>query len=137
MHTTNYFNTLIRVSPDCPVLEGDVPTKLGTIASLQYEKLIGAPYRMTSDALLFEIHAERNNIAEDELSAAREAFFSKGQPCMRSSPLVKRHGWGVHFDAAGKIALCGAGSARYQELVTDDGVNKIVGMRLRRVNVEG
>ncbi|MEI7025361.1 DUF6157 family protein [Paenibacillus sp. y28] len=35
-------------------------------------------------------------------------FFSKPKACLRTSPLVKKYGWGLGFDAAGKIALLGA-----------------------------
>ncbi|WP_298711512.1 DUF6157 family protein [Micrococcus sp. 2A] len=42
----------------------------------------------------------------------REAFFAKSQACLRASPLGKRHGWGLHHDAEGRVALVPLGSAR-------------------------
>jgi hypothetical protein len=131
-HSTNYYDTLIVPAPDCPVATGTVPAKPGTIAAMQYEKLAAAPYAMTSDDLLFEVFAERNAIPEAERAEARAAFFSKGQPCLRSSPLVKTYGWGVHHDGAGRVAICGAETAQYRELLARDGVTKVAGMRSQR-----
>lgn len=53
------------------------------------------PYKYTSDEILFQVHAKKNNIAVEDLDSEREKFFSKGQPSFRSSPLTKRYGWGV------------------------------------------
>ena len=131
-HSTNYFETLILIAPDCPVGEGTVPPKPGTVAALQYEKLMAAPYSRTSDDLLFEVFAERSGIPEAGLAEARAAFFSKGQPCLRSSPLVKTYGWGVHHDSAGRIALFGAETAQYRDLAEREGVTKVAGMRSQR-----
>lgn len=131
-HTTNYFDTLILTSPDCPAGEGTVPPKPGTVAAMQYEGLMSAPYSRTSDDLLFEVFAERNGIPEGDRVEARTVFFSKGQPCLRSSPLVKTYGWGVHHDSAGRVAIYGAESAQYRDLVERDDVAKLVGMRSQR-----
>lgn len=64
--------------------------------------------------------------------AAREAFFSKGQPCLRSSPLAKRYGFGIHCDAEGRVALVPLGSAEYRAFLEDKGVKKIKAMRSGR-----
>ena len=137
MHTTNYYDTLILVSPDCRAQEGTRPPKPGTIAALQHEWMLAAPYGMTSDDLIFSVHAERKAIPTAEREAAGAAFFSKGQPCMRSSPLVKSYGWGVHHDSAGRVAIFGAESARYRELVEDETVTKIRGVRSQRQPQDG
>ncbi len=55
MHSTNYTDTLIRVSQDCRAMAGTVPPKPGSIAALQYDLLASAPYTRTSDDLLGEI----------------------------------------------------------------------------------
>jgi Family of unknown function (DUF6157) len=131
-HTTNYFNTLIEIAPDCPVAEGSVPPKPGTVAAMQYEKLMAAPYTRTSDELIFEVFAERSGIDKGEWAAARAAFFSKGQPCLRSSPLVKTYGWGVHHDAEGRVALYGAETAQYHDMIENEAIAKTPGMRSAR-----
>src|SRR5687768_1314873 len=51
MHTTNYRETLIVPSPDCAASSATIPSKPGTIAALQHERLSAAPYEMTSDEL--------------------------------------------------------------------------------------
>lgn len=132
MHATNYFDTLILVSPDGPAAKGLAPPKPGTVAALQYERLLAAPYALTSDELIFGIHADRQGVKEAEREAARALFFSKGQPCLRSSPLVKTYGWGIHHDAGGRIALVGAESLRYRELGENQAVSKVHGMRSQR-----
>src|SRR5713226_6353509 len=46
-HTTNYRNTFIRVSDDCPVETGVVPPPRGgkqTVAGLQYATIFHEPY---------------------------------------------------------------------------------------------
>lgn len=132
MHTTNYVNTFILVSPDCPVDAARVPDKPRTVAALQYEKLVGASYAMTSDDLIFAVFGERNGIAEADRPAARAAFFSKGQPCLRSSPLVKSFGWGVHHDEKGRIALYGVDTPEYRAFATREDLARVPGMRSKR-----
>ncbi|MCB0657031.1 MAG: hypothetical protein KDC57_12890 [Saprospiraceae bacterium] len=134
-HTTNYFNTLIEIAEDSPVDHAEIPALKGdkkTVAYLQYELLIDHPYRYTSDDLIFKCHALRQEIEPVEWKEARTVFFSKGQACMRASPLTKRYGWGVHSDREGKIALVPAESATYQKLRDDGQVDKVKAMRSKR-----
>lgn len=100
-----------------------------TVAQLQYELVAKHPYKYTSDDVIFLVHAQRNDLTRAEHKAARELFFSKGQPCMRASPLTKRYGFGVHADQNGKIALYGAGTAEYDRLLKDESVKKVKAMR--------
>jgi hypothetical protein len=134
MHSTNYVETFIAVADDSPVDRAEVPTpKNGpTIASLHYDLIAAAPYSMTSDDVIFETYAIRAALADDDKDAARAAFFSKGQPCLRSSPLGKRYGWGIHHDADGRVALVGAGTAEYERLSTDESLTQTRAMRSRR-----
>ncbi len=134
MHTTNYANAFIEVAEDCPVDVAVAPPEKAapTIARMQYEALIDAPYRFASDDVVFGVHAARAGVPADESDAARAAFFSKGQPCLRSSPLAKAYGWGFHFDADGKVALVAAGSAQYAELAAADGLKHLRAMRRSR-----
>lgn len=134
-HTTNYFNTFIEVADDCPVDKGTVPpTKNGehTIASLQFEILSQNPYKFSSDDIIFRIFAERNDIAECDLNETRQEFYSKGQACLRSSPLTKQYGWGVHANGEGKVALFGMETESYQAFVENPEVTCVKGMRSKK-----
>jgi len=138
-HTTNYTNTFIEVADDSPAVNGEVPPSKGgspigapTVAGLQFELLSRNPYKFTSDEVLFAVFAERNDIAESELDKARQEFFSKGQPCFRSSPLTKRYGWGIHNDAQGRIAMYGLGSTEYDQFVADEKLTTVKAMRSKR-----
>lgn len=116
LHTTNYYSTFIQVSEDSTAHKGEIPPFFRgkpTVARLQYELLSDYPYEFTSDDLLFRVHAERHRIPEEEWEEEREQFFSKGQPCLRTSPLAKKFGWGIHFNAEGKMALAGVETKRY------------------------
>ena len=132
MHTTNYVNTFILVSPDSAADAARVPDKPGSVAAMQYEKLAASPSAMTSDDLIFAVFVERNGIAEADWPAARAAFFSKGQPCLRSSPLVKSFGWGVHHDEKGRIALYGVGTPEYRALAAREDLAGLPGLRSKR-----
>jgi hypothetical protein len=130
-HTTNYIDTFIQVAEDCPASRGEVPSlKSGkeTIASIQFE-LCKDPYRLTSDEVLFGVYARRNDLTEAELEEAREQFFSKGQACLRASPLTKRYGWGVHSDKEGKIALYGCETDEYRKLSGSNSLKVVKAMR--------
>lgn len=132
MHTTNYVNTFILVSPDSTADAARLPEKPGGVAAMQYETLAAAPYALTSDDLIFAVFVERNGIAEADRPAARAAFFSKGQPCLRSSPLVKSFGWGVHHDEKGRIALYGVDTPEYRALAAREDLARLAGMRSKR-----
>jgi len=133
MHSTNYYDTLILISPDCASLVGGVPAKEESVAARQHHMITAAPYRWTSDDVIFTVFADRKGIEAAARSKAREAFFSKGQPCFRASALVKTYGWGVHSDVQGRLGVFGVETAQYQALVDDENVKKISGMRSRRL----
>ncbi len=133
MHTTNYVDTFIEVAGDCPVTVAQEPPAAAapSIARLQYELVVNHPYELTSDDVIFTVHARRRGIAEEQLSAARNEFFSRGQPCLRSSPLAKRYGWGVHSDTVGRVALVPLGTDDY-EAVRDRSATVTAAMRSSR-----
>lgn len=92
IHTTNYFNTFIEVAEDTKVACGTKPPSKAdkkTIAEMQYALLAENPYKFTSDEVLFQVFADRNDLTQAEYDQARQQFFSKGQPCFRTSPLTK------------------------------------------------
>jgi hypothetical protein len=134
MHTTNYFNTFIEVADDCPIASAEVPKQKGdalTVANLHFDMIMANPYIYTSDDVIFNAFATKSNITED-LQTARESFFSKGQACMRASPLTKRYGWGVHSNAEGKVAIFPMESVEYQQFTQDSGLKKTKGMRSKK-----
>ncbi|WP_409484319.1 DUF6157 family protein [Arsenicicoccus dermatophilus] len=51
---------------------------------------------------------------------------------LRTSPLAKTYGWGIHSDGQGRVALVPLGSARYAELLADGSVTKVAAMRSAR-----
>lgn len=135
MGTTNYLSTFIQVAEDCPALTSEEPPvggKAPTVASLQYELIAQRPYELTSDDVLFRVHAIRQAIPEEAQEEARRAFFAKSQACLRASPLGKRYGWGIHHDAEGRVALVPLGSERYEALASDPEIAQTRAMRSRR-----
>lgn len=135
IHTTNYCDTFIEVADDCPALKGETPPEKEdkkTIANLQFELLKKHPYKFTSDDVLFQVYADRNDLTKQEYKKAREEFFSKGQPCMRTSPLTKRYGWGVHADKDGKIALYGRETKDYEKFARDKKLQIVKAMKSAR-----
>jgi hypothetical protein len=136
MHTTNYYNTFIQIAEDCPVTNAEVPPLKGddkTIANLHFEMIIDKPYKYSSDDVIFNANAVKNKITGKAAQAeARAAFFSKGQACLRASPLTKRYGWGVHHNAAGKIAIYAIDSAEYKKMAKDKLLKQVKGMRSKK-----
>ena len=130
--TTNYINTFITASPDSKAEEGKIPITAGSIAQLQFRLASEQPYRFTSDDLLFEVHAIRNGIAEDDREAGRAAFYAKPQACLRTSPLVKQFGWGIHHDGQGRVALYGVETPAYREFSERNDLKVTPGVRSRR-----
>ncbi|MGM1029558.1 MAG: DUF6157 family protein [Actinomycetota bacterium] len=132
--TTNYRSTFIAVAPDCPAAAAEVPPVGATpsVAALQYELLRDRPYELTSDEILFSVHAARVGIDDAERAAAWERFFAKDQACLRASPLSKRYGWGFHHDAEGRVALVGLGTPDYDALAARDDLSQKAAMRSSR-----
>ena len=118
----NYVDSFITVAEDCPVRESVVPQakseKNKSVAAIQYELLADAPYVYTQEDVLFQTYIRRQGIPLNDLEARgdtlREEFFSKPQPCLRTSPLARKFGWGFHCDRAGKVALYPRESTEYQ-----------------------
>ncbi len=135
LHTTNYINTFIKVADDCPVLMGETPPEKGdkkTVANLQFDMIKKHPYRYTSDDVLFQVFADKNDLTRQEYKKAREDFFSKGQACLRASPLTKRYGWGVHADGQGRVAIYGRETEEYEKLSRDKKLTCVKAMKSSR-----
>lgn len=135
MGSTNYADTFIQVAEDCPADAAEQPPVGGkgpTVAALQYALISEHPYELTSDEVLFEVHALRGSIPAESRPDAREALLAKDQACLRSSPLGKRYGWGIHHDTESRVALVPLGSDEYARLVTAPEVKQVRAMRSKR-----
>jgi hypothetical protein len=128
----NYRHAFITVSPDTAATCGTAPARAGSVAQLQHALLSERPYGLTSEELLFEVHARRGGVAEADRAAAWAAFFARPQACLRASPLVKSFGWGLHHDGEGRVALYGVESADYAALSRRADLKVVAGMRSRR-----
>lgn len=133
-HTTNYTDTFIEVAADTKAEMGTKPPSKDkkTVAEMQYELIAKNPYGYTSDDILFQVFADRNDLTKNEYKEAREQFFSKGQACLRASPLTKTYGFGIHNDKNGKIALFGMESQEYQDFLKDSKIKKVKAMKSSR-----
>lgn len=135
VHSTNYFNTLITVAEDCKVSHGTIPSEKEnkkTIANYQFELLSKSPFKYTSDEALFTIHSKRNDLTLSQIGTEKIAFFSKRQPCFRTSPLPKTYGWGIYFNEEGKIKLIDSSSQEYISLINNTEVQKVAAMKSKR-----
>lgn len=120
MHSTNYQDTFIAVAADCPATQGTPPPESATpsAALLAYRMIQSQPYALTSDDVLFGVFADRNKLPAAQHEAARAAFFSKPQACLRASDLGKRYGWGIHSNAQGRVALVGVETEAYRAFLS-------------------
>lgn len=128
IHSTNYYNTFIRIAPDSKAQTAEVPPlkEPRSAARRAYDMLADSPYQHTSDDVLYEVGARPRGIS-------REAFFSKGQACFRASPLTKRYGFGLHYDAAGRMALVPAGTPAYEAFCADSSLRQLTAMKSGRL----
>ncbi len=132
----NYVNTFIRIAPDSPAKVGTIPPIRGSrkpIHVLQYEIISETPYQHTQEDVLWITHIYRKDIPPtDATEAARSAFFKKDQPCLRTSALSKKYGWGFHFDDAGRVALISAGTTEYDRFTNRQSLQQLSAMRNKR-----
>jgi hypothetical protein len=126
----NYYDTFITVSRDCPAERGTVPPdkKSGkTKPGIEFELVANSPYVYTQEELLYEVHIRHKEIPEKELAARGtqvwDEFFQKPMPCLRASMLPKKYGWGIHFNAEGKLALIPMESHEYRRFAGGENGN--------------
>ena len=134
-----YQNTLIAVADDCPATRGTVPASRGgrkTVAVHHYELITERPYGRTQEDVLFETWLRQQGDltpADADIARLREQFFATPRACLRASPLPKKFGWGLHYDAEGRIALYGVESEEYQRLASgENGVTVLKALRSSR-----
>jgi hypothetical protein len=134
MHSTDYTSAFIEVADDCKAETGTIPPEKGerTIARIHYDLISESPYGHTSDDVIFAAFAEKHGIDPGSREEKRREFFSKGQPCLRSSPLGKTYGWGIHFDEQSRVAIFGRGSPEYERYRADPSLAHLKAMKSRR-----
>ena len=132
MHSTNYTNTLILPSEDCRAQAAQPAAKPGTIGAMQMALITENPGVYTSDEVITQVLATRKEIPQEEWHLFRAAYFSKGQACLRASPLVKTLGWAVYHDDKARVSLVDPASERFAALLNDATVTKTQGMRNKR-----
>jgi uncharacterized protein DUF6157 len=78
VHTTKCFNTFIQVAEDCPARAGNP-----TVAGLQYRMIAEAPYKHTSDDVVFATSAQGRQLdakaTKKERGLARNEFPPRGR----------------------------------------------------------
>ena len=135
MNTISYQNTFIVVSEDSPVTSAVVPlprNEKPTIASIEYDLIHPNPYEYTQEEVQFLTYLVKNPVESTMLEEAREQFFTKPKPCFRASPLVKKFGWGIHYNEEGKISIYDVNSEHYQQFLHSDEITILKGMRSQR-----
>ncbi len=128
-----YHDTFITVAPDCPVEAAVAPEPYRgepTVATIQHELLADAAYELCQSDVLVLTHARKRGLdldaSPDGGASVRAELFATPQACLRASPLPKRYGWGIHFDADGRAALHALGSDSYARLAAGEGVTTVV-----------
>lgn len=100
---------IILVAEDCTVSKSEAPPlgiRKKTIARIDYEVLIANPYVFTERDFFKEVHF-----------GLRKRFDLKIESYnIKRSALVQSHGWGVHRNNEGKLALIPMESAEYKRL---------------------
>src|SRR5262245_46617037 len=135
----NYVSTFIAVAPDSKAAAGTTPPTRGdnpTVAQLEYALISARPYQLTQEDVQFAVHIGRAGVDARQIAAKRDElwsqFFAKPMACMRASPLPKSYGWGLHFDAKGRVALVGVETKEYARLAKDRSVKHLAAMRSKR-----
>ncbi|MEW5553515.1 DUF6157 family protein [Peribacillus frigoritolerans] len=131
----SYKNTLITISEDSKVSSAKVPViknEKPTIAYIEHDVINNNPYKFTQEDVQFKTYLIKNQMEAENAAELREQFFSKSKACFRASPLVKNYGWGIHYNNQGKIAIYDVNSEMYNQLLKQDDITKLKGMRSKR-----
>jgi hypothetical protein len=134
-----YRNTFISVADDCRAAGGEVPREGGkgpTVAAVQYAMLARDPGRWTQEDVLLAsapgVRGRRDDVPPEELDRIRDEYFAQPRACLRASPLPKAFGWGLHYDAEGRITLHAVDSPEYARLSTDPTLTQLRALRSSR-----
>ncbi|MEX6701661.1 DUF6157 family protein [Peribacillus frigoritolerans] len=131
----SYKNTLITISEDSKVSSAKVPVirnEKPTIAYIEHDLINNNPYKFTQEDVQFKTYLIKNQMEAENAAELREQFFSKSKACFRASPLVENYGWGIHYNNQGKIAIYDVNSEMYNQLLKQDDITKLKGMRSKR-----
>lgn len=131
----SYKNTLITIPEDSKVSSAKVPVirnEKPTIAYIEHDLINNNPYKFTQEDVQFKTYLIKNQMEAENAAELREQFFSKSKACFRASPLVKNYGWGIHYNNQGKIAIYDVNSEMYNQLLKQDDITKLKGMRSKR-----
>ena len=131
----SYKNTLITISEDSKVSSAKVPVirnEKPTIAYIEHDLINNNPYKFTQEDVQFKTYLIKNQMEAENSAELREQYFSKSKACFRASPLVKNYGWGIHYNNQGKIAIYDVNSEMYNQLLKQDDITKLKGMRSKR-----
>lgn len=131
----SYKNTLITISEDSKVSSAKVPVirnEKPTIAYIEHDLINNNPYKFTQEDVQFKTYLIKNQMEAENAAQLREQFFSKSKACFRASPLVKNYGWGIHYNNQGKVAIYDVNSEMYNQLLKQDDITKLKGMRSKR-----
>jgi hypothetical protein len=133
-----YANTFIAVAEDCRATTGEVPSERAggpTVAAIQYAMLAGAPRRWTQEDVQFASSPDvrgRDDLSDEDLERLRREYFTQPRACLRAFPLPKAFGWGLHYDAEGRITLHAVDSDEYAQLRSDPALTQLRAMRSSR-----
>ena len=133
-----YTDTFIAVAEDCRATTGEVPPPRGsgpTVAGVQHAMLAAEPGRWRQEDVLIASAPGvrgRTDLAADELERLKAEYLAEPRACLRASPLGKTYGWGLHYDADGRITLHAVGSESYARLAADPGLTQLRAMRSKR-----
>ncbi|MGE7688362.1 DUF6157 family protein [Lysinibacillus sp. NPDC097214] len=131
----SYKNTFIKISEDSEVNSAITPLPRNnkpTIASIEYDLISNNPYKYTQEDVQFQTYLIKNQIKSDQLDESREHFFQKPKACFRALPLVKKYGWGIHYDDEGKLAIYDVNSEGYEQFLNSVNITLLKGMRSKR-----
>jgi hypothetical protein len=135
----SYVNAFIQVAADTKASMASSPIEKNgrkTIAVLEFELIANHPYEYTQEEVQFHVHLQRAGVSAAEAEKRHQKlwleFFSKPCACMRTSPLPKTYGWGLHFNAEGKVAVVPVGSKDYQRLKNDPSIQQFRAMQSKR-----
>ncbi|PZS27122.1 MAG: hypothetical protein DLM61_17290 [Pseudonocardiales bacterium] len=104
------------------------------MASTQYAMLAAAPGQWTQEDVLLASSPQVRGLDIDgaELRRLGQEYFSQPRACLRASPLPKSFGWGLHYDADGRITLHAVDSPEYAQLRNDASLTQLRAMRSSR-----
>lgn len=129
-----YTNTFIIAADDCPVSTAQNPSRgkdTLTRAEIEYNLLTQEPYSCDHLDFTYLVH-NRHKAQSGATPQSRHEFHAKGQPCMRASALVKRYGYGAHYNSTGKIAIYPMESPTYKKFSESNATTVLKGMRNKR-----